>query len=460
MTAKDVASNWTGWSDRLYKRIDRLVENGQPRLDTVTRRRAALVLVDDLSAMVSGSRTPEVQALARLAVTRGATHEASVVAGGRVERGWAALVNAVAANWEELDEGYRPATCHGGLYALPAAMAETEAIGGSVELLLAGLVAGYEVAASVARLQTAPKPLAFHPHALLSPIGAAAAVATVRGTCVKDAVDIASTLAMAGPFGYAPQGALVENTWAGVGAWLGITAVDMAAAGLFGNGNGVLEVFSLLGHRIVPAELTGSEADMQGWAIRDGYHKAYACCQYAHSAVEAALLLRQGPLKAISSMNIESVTVHTHPLAMALNDRDPQTSLGGKFSIPHVVASVLVTGQAEPATFSEALLHDEVVARVRHRIDLQPFEPLPEAPNDRPARVNVTLSDGTTVSAETLSALGGPDRPMSEDALFHKIKHLVAVDYPSFVPVARQLVDGSIDPRTTWSDVLCQMLQR
>jgi hypothetical protein len=67
--------------------------------------------------------------------------------------------------------GDRPATCHGSLYTLPAALAEVEATGGTLGDLLTAVVLGYEVVTRVARAYRPPVPLALHPHATLSRSG-------------------------------------------------------------------------------------------------------------------------------------------------------------------------------------------------------------------------------------------------------------------------------------------------
>ena len=90
---------------------------------------AALVLFDDIAAMVAARGEPELQRfIARLWQTS-ALGEATVfgAAGGRADRYSAAVANAAAGDWCELDEGYRLSSCHAGLYTLPALLAEAEA---------------------------------------------------------------------------------------------------------------------------------------------------------------------------------------------------------------------------------------------------------------------------------------------------------------------------------------------
>lgn len=451
-----VPDGWSAWRERLATRVDGL-EAATLLADDRLRAKAALVVMDDVAAMVVGGAHGEVAALDRAFSSPAAVGEATTVLGSRGPRDKVAAVNAAACGWDELDEGYRPATCHGGLYTVPAVLAEAEATQATTAEVLSAVVVGYEVVTAFARAFPAPRPLVLHPHATLSPIGAAAAVTWLRtrsGEAVMAAVDVAATMSMSGPFSHAVTGAQVRNGWAGAGAVLGFLAADLAASGLTGEPTGPVDVFvDGYGHGVDQGEL--DDASPRGWAILDGYHKLYAACQYTHSALEAARELRRGDLADRSVDEIAEVVVATHPLAYGLDNREPATTLAGKFSMPHVVAAVLVTGRTDPATFGEELLHDPAVASLRQRIRLEPFSPLPSAPHDRPARLAVTLTDegATVVEAACLSAIGGPDRPLGQQEVLGKIAGLTGAT-PGLAEVARRLVgtrDLDDDP---WASVL------
>lgn len=448
---------WDQWQDALYARVDALAL-GTVRLDTATRRRAALVVVDDLAAMVAAFEEPQVQALSDAAVRIEPHPESTHVTGRRSGRAWSALVNAVAANWNELDEGYRPATCHGGLYALPAAMAEVEARGGTLGELLTALVAGYEVSTAYARALRPPRPFVFHPHATMAPLGAAAAVAAARGRSgpgIRAASQVAITLAAAGPFDHAMKGLLVRNGWAGHGALAGFTAVELAAAGIGGDASSALGVLER-GFRY-PLDEDELRAEQDRWAIHDGYHKSYACCQYSHSAVEAALALVGGPLAGVDVGDIASVRIDANPLAITLDDPNPRSVLGGKFSLPHSVAAVIVRGNAEAEAFSDAYLEDPAVVDLRGKITVRPYLGDLAPPHDRPARVEVTTTAGAIHIEECRSAVGGPDRPLSDTDVLDKVGAITSSRRPAFASVARGIVEGTLGDDVLWSEVIAEL---
>lgn len=448
---------WLEWRRRLRTRIGG-VRPAELLGDEVVRRTTVLVLLDDLAAMVLGHQHEEIRRLAGC-YAGSAPAEASLLTGARVPRERAAVVNAAAAGWDELDEGYRPATCHGGLYTIPAVIAEAEATGRSLGEVLAAVVVGYEVVTAFARVLPPPRPLVLHPHATLSPVGAAAALTWLRtgdADAVLAAADTAVTMSMAGPFAHAVTGAQVRNLWPGAGAALGFLAADASASGLGGEPTSAVEVLAHgYGHTFSATEL---DHDPDRWAVLDGYHKIYAACQYTHSAIEASLQLREEGGR--PALEAEEIVVATHPLALPLANRDPGTALAGKFSLPHVVAAVLVTGRTDPTVFDAAMLGDPEVAGLRQRVRLEPFEPLPEPPHDRPARVTVAYADGTSRSATCLSAVGGPDRPLDEGQVLDKIAALTADAAPTFGEVAHALVGSRSSESRPWEAVLATLLGR
>ncbi|MCE3551470.1 MmgE/PrpD family protein [Pseudonocardia sp. RS11V-5] len=420
-------------------------------------RTTLTIVADDVAAMVGAHAEPEVRAVSAQA---GGAPEASVLGrpGVRAERRRAALANAVAANWTELDGGYRPATCHGSLYTLPAALAETEAAGGTLGDLLTAVAVGYEVVTRVARAYRPPLPLVLHPHATLSPIGAAAAVAAARRLPTDEfsrAVLGAASMSLTGPFGHATEGATVRNAWAGAGAQLGFVAVDMAAAGLIASPAVLDEVFGRVGGATAdPAALT---ADLgERYAVQDGYQKPYACCQYLHSSVEAAALIAAGS----AGTKVERIDVRAHPLAAALRNAEPETTLAGRFSLPHAVATVLAARDTAATVFSGASLRDPEVARLRSVVAIEEWSDPPAPPHDRPATVRVTLADGRALTETVLSASGGPDRPLTREELLAKYRTLTGDVRPGFADRLQVLTDPSspLDPGAPLRPVLDDLL--
>lgn len=413
-----------------------------------TLRRGVMIIADDLGAIVAASEEPEVAAAHAQFQRLGGPAEAVVFGrpGVRLERSLAAAANGLAADWCELDEGYRRAVCHAGLYTLPALLAEAEATGAGIGEVLRSAVLAYEVTARFARTWEFP-PFTLHPHGIFNSLGAATAVGLARGLdepTLLSAVTGACTLVAPGPYDHAVRGALIRNVWPATGAWCGFRAVDWAGCGIGGIAGSPYDVYTrALSGRAGPSELT--EGLGSDWAVASGYHKAYGCCQYAHSAIEAtldALAALSGPAAALDSNRVRRVTVEAHKLGMSLANYAPETTLAAKFSLPHCVASTIVSGNAGHRTFGAPSLADSRVAALRSRVELIPYLPDDQPwPHDRPARVTIEIDDGSRVTCDCQSAKGQPDRPLSEQELFAKVEALAGGRYPALAREMFALLD-------------------
>lgn len=166
-------------------------------------QRAVRVLADDLAAIIGARDEPEVVRVHARTIERARVAEATVFRGGRprTDRLSAVVANGVAADWLELDEGYRLAPCHAGLYTVPAVMAECEALNVPLREMLRAIVLGYEIATRVARTWT-PRAMVMQSHGRYAAVGAAAAVALARNAdadLLRSALTGAVTLTMASP---------------------------------------------------------------------------------------------------------------------------------------------------------------------------------------------------------------------------------------------------------------------
>ncbi|GAA5231814.1 MmgE/PrpD family protein [Verticiella sediminum] len=420
------------------------------------RRRTVLVLADDLAAMAAGACEPELAAYRQRVLSRPHIEESTLFAAGlpRVDRLQAASVNAVAGTWCELDEGFRRTICHAGIYVLPALLAEAEATGASYGELVRALALAYECVTRVALAFRFARPTV-HAHACWSAIGAAAGVALLRrehADVLAGAMAAAATTASLGPRPHLVQGVLVRNGWAAAGAVNGMQCADWSACGIRGVGGSLPAVYrDILGGQADSSALTAALGEV--WSVESGYQKLYACCQHGHAAVEAVLELLAGG--GLDAQAVLAIDVYTHPLALTLDNADPLTTLGARFSMPHMVAGPLVYGTGGMAAFSSAALTDPRVQRLRRVVRLHPWQGPLEPPFDRPARVVVHTPAGR-LQAECLSAIGSPDRPLDLSTLAAKIGELAG----GLLPGLASLIDAGDpagDAARPWPDMLASL---
>ena len=411
------------------------------------QRRAASVLADDIAAMLAGADEPEVRRYRERVLGRPTMAESTVFAAGlpRADRMQAASLNAFAGTWCELDEGFRLAICHAGIYVLPALLAEASAEGLRVADVRRALALAYEVVTRLAMATRHPTPV-IHGHALWAAVGAAAGLVLARhgdADTLFRAITAAATTASLGPRRHLAEGVLIRNGWAAAGAVNGMQCADWADAGVGGSGSGIPAIHrDILGATLAPEALNAHLGSR--WSILSGYQKVHACCQHGHAAVEAALDLVPG----LDLDRIARIDVATHPLALTLPNPEPATTLGAKFSLPHMVAAALVYGHAGASAFSSASLEDPRVRALRQLVRLQPWTGPLQAPHDRPARITLVLHDGSRRTAECLSSLGSPDRPLPHAVFVAKVDALCKDVLPG---LSRVLLDeGPAHDAITW----------
>src|SRR6185503_2704058 len=91
------------------------------------RERSKLLIADLLAVIAAGMQEPEMQALAANQVPRVAAGRAAVIGTGkRCNPLDAAMLNATAGVWLELDEGNFDTNGHPGIHVIPAALAHAQ----------------------------------------------------------------------------------------------------------------------------------------------------------------------------------------------------------------------------------------------------------------------------------------------------------------------------------------------
>jgi 2-methylcitrate dehydratase PrpD len=408
------------------------------------RRRMALIIGDDIAAILSAQDEPQVRAMHETLSAAGRAPEATLLRKGapRLDAQSAAVGNALAASWNEVDEGYRKAPCHAGIYSLPALFAVAERKSLTIAETLRAGVGAYEIAARFARTWRSIIP-PVHPHGIFNSVGAAAAAGLARGLDADQlllAVSAASTMVSPGPFNHATRGALVRNAWAAAGAHNGMLAVDLALAGIGGFPSSPFDVYERCLHAHTDAAQLSAGLG-EDWAVCDGYHKLHACCQYAHSSLDALeeLLARHPQVK--GGERVAAITVETHDLGLTLDNYQPATTLAAKFSLPHAIAAALVHGDAGVGAFSSRFLLDERVVRLRKAVQMKKHSTIGAWPLDRPGRVTLMLDSGEKLTADCPSARGGSDRPFGEDQVRAKIRALAGSSAPQLVASLPKLTE-------------------
>ena len=151
------------------------------------------------------------------------------------------------------------------------------------------------------------------------------------------------------------------------------------------------------------------------------YRKLYAACRHAHSAIEAAIILRKK--NSIDSASISDILIETYGMAIKGHDHKEIKGIqSAKMSIPFSVALALKIGRAGLGDYNEINLTDEEIYRL---MDLIRIVEDPEIsswlPGKRAARVTI-VSAGNSYSTCVEYPKGEPENPISATEIIEKNK--------------------------------------
>ncbi|MGH3146325.1 MAG: MmgE/PrpD family protein, partial [Rubrobacter sp.] len=372
--------------------------------DQELREQLVKTLLDTLGVMIAGGQLPEVRALA--AAWAPQDGPSRLFGFGRTAgTGAAAYLNGVSAVTLELDEGNKYARGHPASHAFPAALAVAQERNASGPELAAALVVGYETASRFGRATRLNSGV--HPHGNWGVAGAAAAVSRLMGLgpdAVAAALDAAGGMALATPFESALVGNFVRNAWVGAANHSGLVAARMAAAGIAAvDGTPSATLGGILG-AFDPDELT--EDLGQRFDLENGYFKRHASCSYTHPPADAVLnILAENP--GIRPEQVSSVLVETHEVAATLDLTVTPTRLAAMFSIPYVVAAAILERNCRPAVFDDEHREDPTTRRLMSATRVVATEEFDRRlPEERGARVTLTLRDGSSLVSEVPNPVG------------------------------------------------------
>jgi 2-methylcitrate dehydratase PrpD len=397
-------------------------------LPAQVQEQALWILADTIAAIVAGSAEPELRALAGRQSSSG---NATLIGLGRhIGSDAAALINGTAGTFLEMDEGNRFSRGHPAIHVVPAALAICEERGLGAEVFLSAMVTGYEVGS---RLGAASRLRAsMHPHGTWGTLGAAAACARAAGfdaQAMRETINIGASLTIATSKQTMLEGGLVRNVYAGLANRHGLLALQLAGSGFTGERDGPGSLFG----KIVSEHFDTTEVLRelgQTWHVMQNYFKLHSCCRYNHGTLDAidAMAARAALPDA---GQIASIQVTSYNLAAELNDQTPRNTLAAKFSVPFAVATRLVHGSSAMASFNWDAVRNPQVLALAQKVSVQEDPAMTRRlPQERPARVVITLKSGGTLSAEAGVNRGDDASPYTREELRGKFMDLTQRVWP------------------------------
>lgn len=337
----------------------------------------------------------------------------------------AAFVNGTASHIIELDDLHQASTFHPAAPIIPAALAVAERRNARGRDLIRAVALGYDVGIRVAEAVNPSHYRYWHPTATCGVFGAAAAASALLDLSPEQVVHALGTAGTqaGGLWEFLADGAMSKHLHAGMAAHDGILSADLAAAGFTGASR-ILEgprgFFAATADPAHPERVTaGLGRDFK--IVENGF-KLHACCGHTHTAVDAALLLRER----IAGRPIERIDIDTYRVALDITDNPaPRTPYEAKFSIQYAVAVALLDGRAGLEQFTEErLAGDDIGALLSRTSASENPERTARYPAVWASHVRVTLSDGTVLEETVEHPKGMPANPLTDDEVAAKFHDL------------------------------------
>lgn len=344
----------------------------------------------------------------------------------------AALANGTLAHGLDFDDTREDAIVHTGAVAVTTGLAVGEAVGASGRRTLEAIIAAVEVMCRVGLAVPGQfHARHFHPTALAGGFAAAAAAAKLRDLSEEQLISafgIGGSQA-GGIIEYLTDGTWTKRLHPGWAAHAGIIAATLAEAGIrgpetvFEGAHGFYQAFAG-GHD--DARLTALLSTLgRTWELSNLTFKPYPCGSIAHPYMDCALRLRER--HRIDTTQIVAIRCRTaagpvprlwEPLAAK---HAPPNGYAAKFSLPYLIATMLVRGRAGLAEFRDSAMRDPDVLRVAGRVTYE-LDPTIDYPRRFIGDVRIRLASGEELVEQQPHSRGGPDHPVTRGELEAKFR--------------------------------------
>lgn len=392
-------------------------------------REAKHRLLDSLAAIVSGSTLLPGRMAEKYVRTLGGVPESMVMTTDVVTSAAnAALANGMMGHADETDDFDPSSKAHPGCSVVPAAWAMAEREGASGTELLRAVVLGYDVACRILLAVDADKLRAAHHSAegfgaTLGATGAAASLARLDATQMGYVLSYAAQQ-VSGLWAWVGDEEHVEKAFdfAGMGGRNGVMAASMVQMGFTGVPNvldGEHNLLVAFSQDPDPSRITDGLGEV--FSVATTAIKPYAVGYPIQSALDALFTITS--THNVTGADVASVVARlpTDGAGVVNNRAMPDVN------IQHCIALALVDGAVSFAsTHSYERMADAEVLAMKECVTLQP-EPglvMPEAP--RQAIIEVTTTDGRTLTHHTKYAPGTAQNPLDTARVCEKARDLIA----------------------------------
>lgn len=393
--------------------------------------KAKLVLLDTLGVALASSTMDFGAMVTRVAQALGGSPDSRLVGStGKVAAANAVLANGTLAHGLDYDDTLEEAIVHTGCCAAVTALAVGEEAGADGRSVLEAAIAGTEVMCKIGLV--APGKFharGFHPTALCSTFGAAAAAGKLYGlepAQWSDAFGLCGSQS-SGIIEYLADGTWTKRLHPGWSAHGGVIATLLARQGFRGPEKvfeGTHGFFHSFGG---PNEYRFEKLLELGkhWETPRLTFKSYPCGSISHPYMDCALKLKQK--YAADPDEIVEVVCRTaegpvHRLWEPLAEKQqPASSYGAKFSLPYCIAVMLIRGRVGLEEFTDEAIRDSSVLALAKKVRYE-LDPSIDYPRHFSGHVQIRLADGSVIEENQPHPRGGLEDPLPPEEIEAKFR--------------------------------------
>lgn len=393
--------------------------------------KAKLVFLDTLGIALASSTMDFGRMVTNVARQLGGPNSSRLIGSPlKVAAANAVLANGTLAHGLDYDDTLEEAIVHTGCCAGMTALAVGEELGASGKAVLEAAIASTEVMCKVGLI--APGKFharGFHPTALCSTFGAAAAAGKLLGL---EPVQWIDALGLCGSQSSGIIEYLADGTWTkrfhpGWSAHGGVIATMLAREGfrgpatVFEGQHGFYRAFG--GADEYPFEKFNELG--RTWEIPKLTFKSYPCGSISHPYMDCALTLKQK--YAVAPERVAEIVCRTaegpvHRLWEPLADKQrPTSSYGAKFSLPYSIAVMLIRGRTGLEEFSDEAIRDPEVLSLAKKVRYE-LDPTIDYPRHFSGHVKIVLADGGILEENQPHPRGGLESPLPPEEIERKFR--------------------------------------
>lgn len=393
---------------------------------------AKMLFIDIMATTTAGSTALIVPEVANYFIEQGGKEESSMlVYGNKIPAANAALVNALMGHARDWDDTLEDAVIHETVTLIPSCMAVAEQMGNvSGKDFLKAIVIGCDVMSRLCYgTPWSVSQSGWTFTSLMAYFGSAMAASFLKGHDVDQIVNAAGIVLSqaAGAYQAARDGALSKRTQPGFGAFAGVQAANLTEIGLTGCKNVLDGPYGFYGVYFRGNYDREKLLKNMGtfWHIENLSFKPYPCCRYTHCAIDAGKKLAAGyNIKPEEIISIDAGTSNQgygtvcEPVEVR---KHPGSVVDAQFSIPFTVASAIVNGNVDLASFESENLTNPTVLELAGKFNLYVDEEIESKFSDGcpPARLTIHTTRGDFTDV-VWHAKGSIEFRMSMDEVIEK----------------------------------------